>query len=69
MATRAKRGSRRSRPRPRRWLALCLGLAACGGAAWALLRSPAGEPLGEIGVDSREELHRVLERADREAGP
>ena len=67
MARRAKRGSRRRRPRPRRWLALGLALVACAGAFWALFRSEE-RPLGEIRAESREQLDRVLERAEREAG-
>lgn len=67
MASRAKRGSRKSR-RPRRWLALGVGLLACAGALWALFGASQPPPLGEIDAASRAQLDRVLERAEREAG-
>ena len=60
---RARKAPSRSRPRP--WVAAAIGLALFAGAVWVLAGGGAAPPMGEIGADSRAELERVLERADR----
>jgi hypothetical protein len=50
----------------KRWLALVLGLSVAAAALWLLAASRGERPLGDIGSDSRSELQRVLEAADRE---
>ena len=56
----------------KRWLALALGLALIGGAAWLLLRGPtrvapkSAAPHAEIDDASRAALERVLREAERD---
>jgi len=68
MAARAKRRSRTTRGRSRRWLLLGAGAAIGAGAVWLLVRDAGQRPWSEIDPGSRAELERVLERADREEG-
>jgi hypothetical protein len=68
MASRAKRGSSKARARPRRWLALGLGLLIVAGALYVLVRGRDERPLGEIDAASRAQLERVLEQAEAESG-
>ncbi|MEE2678394.1 MAG: hypothetical protein VX546_07450 [Myxococcota bacterium] len=67
MASRARR--RRTRKRPRRWLALLTALGAAGAAFWLLMAGDPDSPLGEIDAASRQELERVLETAEGARSP
>ena len=66
MAARAKRRSRSTRGRSRRWLLLGAGVLIGTGAAWLLVRGTSQRPWSEIDAGSRAQLERVLEQADRE---
>ena len=67
MASRARR--RRTRKRPRRWLALITALGVAVAALWLLVAGGSDSPLGEIDAASRQELERVLEKAERPGSP
>lgn len=69
MAARTKRRTRGAQRRPRRWLALALGLGLAGLAAWFLVGTAEQAPLGDIDAASRAELERVLETAEQDGSP